>query len=611
MNKNFYNNENFINLVIEYFGDIEKEVAKIPNASIYLIDDKLAILSLKSDEVPNLLKEIKSFIIAELGTLYTLESTSPIEASSATTFHRNPYINLTGTDVIIGMVDTGIDYLNEEFILEDDTSRILSLLDQTIDSEKTPEGMLHGSEYSKEDINSAIELFRKGGDPYTIVPSKDEIGHGTKMASIAGGRGKNRDFIGAAPNCDFIVVKLEQAFKTYSDLFYPQNNVPIYRNTDLLLAVKYLYTQSIKYQKPIVIFIGVGGNIGPHSGDSNLEKYINNISTKRGIIVVNSTGNQGNTDTHTSSKIPGVGLKSVIELNVDKQQKGLILQIYGKKPDKFTLSISSPSGETIKNITVFDSKAGLFGLYYDIKFVYDGTNMEIAYNSPDEFTGDESILIRANNITEGIWKFILTGEYIVYGEYNAWILQRELLAPNTKFLSPTKEITLTEPGTCSNIICTAYYNQNNNALISSSGEGYSRINKIQPIIAAGGINAIATKPGGGSSIVSGGSVAAAITSGCCALLLQWSIIDGNNPTMYAQKLQTYLIRGCKKRPTDNYPNRNLGYGLLDLVGTINSLRLGTLSRFSNNYDYYSYEDNTSTTLYLNDLFIRYPYNNFY
>lgn len=600
MTKSFYNDPTFINLVVEYFGDIVKIIDEIPDASIYLIDDRLAIVSLKEKNLVNLLRKTQPLIFAEIGTLYTLENISPVEASFATSFHRNPYINLTGTDVIIGMIDTGIDYLNDEFMFEDDTTRILYIWDQTIDSDKMPKGMLHGSEYTQNDINEAIKLYRSGGDPYTLVPSKDDIGHGTQMASIAGGRGKNRDFIGAAPNCSFIIVKLEEAFETSTKLFYPENNIPMFKNTDTIFAIKYLYTKAIELQKPLVIYIGIGGNLGPHSGDSNLERYINKISTKRGIVVVTSAGNQGNTDTHTSGKIPGKGLNSVIEVNIDKNQKGLILQIYGKKPDKFTLSISSPSGETIKNITVFDTKYGLFGLYYNVKFVYEGTTMEIAYDSPDELTGDESILIRADNITEGIWKFILTGEYIVYGKYDAWILQRELLAPNTKFLSPTKENTLTEPGTCSNIITTAYYNQNNNALVSSSGEGFTRKNKIQPLITAGGINAIATKPGGGSSIVSGGSVSAAVTAGCCALLLQWSIVNNNNPAMYAQKLQTYLIRGCAKRPNDKYPNKNLGYGILDMVGTINSLRLGNLIRSNKPTEVNDDE------FYINNLFIRKP-----
>lgn len=611
MKQSLYNDPDSINLIVNYFGDIKSIVDNLPGASVYIIDDTLAILSLKEAELENLLEKIQPFILAELGTLYTLENTTPVEASSAINFHRNPYLNLTGTDVIIGMIDTGIDYLNDEFLLEDGSTRILYLWDQTIDTGKIPDNMLHGSEYSKEDINKALSLFREGGDPYTIVPSKDEIGHGTKMASIAGGRGKRRDFIGAAPNCDFIIVKLEEASKNYASLFFPQNNIPMYSNTDIILAVKYLYNQSIRLQKPIVIYIGLGGNLGPHSGESNLEKYINKISTKRGIIVVTSSGNQGNTDTHTSNIIPGTGLDSVIEINVDREQKGLILQIYGTRPDKFTLSITSPSGQSIKNITVFDSKLGLFGLFYKIKFIYEGTTMEVAYDSPDEFTGDESILVRANNITEGIWKFTLTGEYIAYGKYHAWLLQRELLAPNTKFLAPTKETTLTEPGTCTNIICTAHYNQNNNALVSSSGQGYTRNDVIQPIIAAGGIDAIATKPGGGSSLVSGGSVSAAVTAGCCALILQWGIIDGNNPTMYAQKLQTYLIRGAKKRPNDTYPNRNLGFGLLDMTGTINALRLGSLSR---DYSYNREFDKESSlkpedyveSFNINNLFIRIP-----
>lgn len=610
MKKSIYNNPDSINLVVEYFGDIESVVENISDASLYIIDERIAILSLKENKLELLLKEIQPYILAEIGSLYTLENTTPVEASFATNFHRNPYLTLTGTDVIIGFIDTGIDYLNDEFINEDDSSRILYIWDQTIDTGKIPKDLLHGSEYNKEDINIAIKAFREGNDPYNFVPSKDEIGHGTKMASIAAGRGKRRDFIGAAPNCDIIMVKLEESSKGYSDLFYPENNVPMYSSTDIILGVKYLYEKSRELQKPIVVYIGLGGNLGPHSGESNLERYINKISNKRGVIVVSSTGNQGNTDTHTSSIIPGTGTDSVIELNIDKNQKGIVLQIYGKKPDKFTLSIISPSGEIVKNITVFDTKVGLFGLFYKIKFIYEGTSMEIAYDSPDEFTGDESIFIRATKLTEGIWKFVLTGQYIVYGKYDAWILQRELLAPNTKFLTPIKETTLTEPGTSVNIICTAYYDQNNNALVSSSGEGFTRNDKVQPIIAAGGINAIATKPGGGSSIVSGGSVAAAVTAGCCALILQWSIIDGNNPTMYAQKLQTYLIRGAKKRPNDEYPNRNLGYGLLDLAGTINSLRLGSLNRtiYDNlNLDNVQSENLVSSDYFkINNLFIRIP-----
>lgn len=610
MKKSIYNNPDSINLVVEYFGDIESVVEQIADVSVYIIDEIIAILSLKKNKLELLLKEIQPYILAEIGTLYTLENTTPVEASFATNFHRNPYLTLTGTNVILGFIDTGIDYLNDEFINEDDSSRILYIWDQTIDTGKLPKDLLHGSEYTKEEINNAIKAFRESKDPYNIVPSKDEIGHGTKMVSIAAGRGKRRDFIGAAPNCDIIMVKLEESSKGYSDLFYPENNVPMYSSTDIILAVKYLYEKSRELQKPLVVYIGLGGNLGPHSGESNLERYINKISNKRGVIVVSSTGNQGNTDTHTSNIIPGTGNDSIIELNVDKSQKGIVLQIYGKKPDKFTLSIISPSGEVIKNITVFDTKVGLFGLFYKIKFIYEGTSMEIAYDSPDEFTGDESIFIRATNLTEGIWKFVLTGQYIVYGKYDAWILQRELLAPNTKFLTPIKETTLTEPGTSVNIICTAYYDQNNNALVSSSGEGFTRNDKVQPIIAAGGINAIATKPGGGSSIVSGGSVAAAVTAGCCALILQWSIIDGNNPTMYAQKLQTYLIRGAKKRPNDEYPNRNLGYGLLDLAGTINSLRLGSLNR--NIYDTLNL-DNSQTEnsipsdyFKINNLFVRIP-----
>ncbi len=569
--KNFYNDKNYISFVVAYDGDIQKEIDDIKDASIFFIDDNFAILSIKLQNYMETIRSIKSIIYIELNGIYTLGE-SPVEDSKAQIFHINPSLNLRGSGVVVAIVDTGIDYLNNEFMREDETTRILRIWDQTIDSGKTPDGFISGSEYTEEDINKAIQAQKQGQNPYDIVPSKDDYGHGTKMAGIVGARGMNREIVGVAPDCEFIIIKLQEAAKEYVDFYYAKGDKAKYRNTDIIMALKYLYELSFTLNKPMIIYLPLGSNLGDHAGASILERYVDTkISSRNSLFVVTSTGNQGNTDTHTSGKIKNNGDSQIIELNCGREQQGLVLQIYAQRPSKIKLGILSPSGEIFENTNPRKTKHILINDSPTWKFIYEGTRVQVTYDSPDEFTGDEKFVIKMDGVTEGVWRFILTGNNIVDGKYYAWILQRELLAEDTRFLNPSPYTTLTIPGTAKTIINTSYYNQNNGAIVSESGRGYTTKDYIQPIITAGGINAITTKPGGGTITMSGASVAGAILAGCCALILQWAVVDGNDPQMYATKLQAYIIRGARKREGDTYPNRQWGYGILDMQEIFKSL----------------------------------------
>ena len=548
--KNFYNDKNYISFVVAYDGNIKKEIDDINDASIFFIDDNFAILSIKLQNYMETIRSIKSIIYIELNGIYTL-SESPVEDSKAPIFHRNPSLNLRGSGVVVAIVDTGIDYLNNEFMREDETTRILRIWDQTIDSGKTPDGFISGSEYTEEDINKAIQAQKQGQNPYDIVPSKDDYGHGTKMAGIVGARGINREIVGVAPDCEFIIIKLQEASKEYIDFYYAKGDKAKYRNKDIIMALKYLYELSFTLNKPMIIYLPLGSNLGDHAGASILERYVDTkISGRNSLFVVTSTGNQGNTDTHTSGEIKSNGDSQIIELNCGKEQQGLVLQIYAQRPSKIKLGILSPSGERFENTNPRKTKHILINDAPTWKFIYEGTTVQVTYDSPDEFTGDDKFVIKMEGITEGVWRFILTGNNIVDGKYYAWILQRELLAEDTRFLNPSPYTTLTIPGTAKTIINTSYYNQNNGAIVSESGRGYTMKDYIQPIITAGGINAITTKPGGGTITMSGASVAGAILAGCCALIIQWAVVDGNDPQMYATKLQAYIIRGARKREGD-------------------------------------------------------------
>ncbi len=62
---------------------------------------------------------------------YGLLSSEEMTSSGVTRVRRQPGLDLYGTGVIIGFVDTGIDYSHPAFIGSDGRTRILSIWDQT------------------------------------------------------------------------------------------------------------------------------------------------------------------------------------------------------------------------------------------------------------------------------------------------------------------------------------------------------------------------------------------------------------------------------------------------------------------------------------------------
>ncbi|MGG7179122.1 S8 family serine peptidase [Clostridium paraputrificum] len=566
--KQFSNSSERVGILVEYTNR-EKflELNNLPNISSIALNESFGIVYLPVNELGNIREYIKKGVADINPQIFTLNDMSPAEASNALNYHNNPYLSLDGKGVLIGIIDTGIDYLNTEFQKEDDTTRIIRLWDQTIDSGKDIYGIKLGTEYREEDINEAIKLQKSGGDPYTIVPSKDTNGHGTMAAGLAAARGKDPDLVGVAPGCSLAVVKLKEVSNVVLEaagVTTPGSNR--YGVVDILTAIRYLSILSTELKIPLVILFPLGSNNGPHDGLGTLDGSINEFSRQIGSVFVAGTGNEGDTDTHTEGTIEKTGDSSTIELRVGKNQGNLNFEIWVPRPDMFLLSIISPSGEVIDNISPkFKDKT-------NVKFIYEGTSMAINYNLPERTNGDEQIIIRCLNLKEGIWRFRLYGEYVVGGKYWSWLPQRSLLAPDTKFLSPTQNTTLTIPSGANGTISVAYYNQNNNSTVGASGRGYTRDGRVKPDIAAGGINAKIIRTGGGTGVASGSSVATSIVAGVCAMILQWAIIDGNFPVIYAQEVISYIIRGAKMRSGDTYPNPEWGYGTIDVTGIFNAMR---------------------------------------
>ena len=579
-------------LLVEVTGESNlNDVLKIPGVSGVMISSNFAVIITPANKINEISNIVLRIVNIEVSTILTLNTISPLEASGASVFNNNPYLRLNGRGVLVGIIDTGIDYLNKEFQREDDTTRIVRIWDQTIQGDKDIYNLKYGTEYTEDQINQAISLQTSGGDPYSIVPSKDDIGHGTRLAGIIGGRGINPDLKGAAPDCQFVIVKLSRATKVELDAaVIDKTDVPSYTPWSALLALRYIIAVARELKRPVVVFEPLGSNMGSHTGNGIVEQSINNYSAQSGTVVVVPTGNQGNTDTHTEGIIESSGYIKDIEIRVGEKQKNLPIEIWVNKPNRVKLSIVSPSGEVIDNLEAKNTNNER------IKFLYEGTEMIVNFTSPELSTGDSLIFIRAYNLKAGIWKFRLTGQSIVDGKYYAWIPQRELLDSETKFLNSVGYTTLTLSSTSSGAISVAYYNQDDNSVISESGRGYTRYGMIKPDIAAGGFNAIVTNPGGGTAVISGSSVAGAVVAGCCALILQWAVVDKNYPDIYAAQIKSYIISGAKGRPGDVYPNKEWGYGMFDMQGVFDRIRETYSPRSDEDYEEYR----------VNNLFIRMP-----
>jgi hypothetical protein len=552
--------------VIQYEGDIEGEISKRPGGFyVSIINDRFAIVSVPKDVEINISEEaiFKSAVYVIPSEFYTLQDISPIEASQASFLQAQSPLNLTGKGVDVAIVDSGIDYLNEEFMDADGNTRIETIWDQSIISTESNDGngAPFGAIYTKDQINAAIKAKIEGKSPNIIVPSEDEIGHGTNMSGIIGGSGKNPNFRGVAPDCNFVVVKLIRDFSYEAQ--FPDTQVPVFNITVIFAALQFLYEYTLLRNKPMVIYFPLGSTLGNHKGEGFLEEFIDAISSKSGITVVAGTGNQRNVGGHASGtvgKIAGVQAVSagIIELEASPEQKNIWVQIWVDLPNIMSLEIVSPSGESTGVIPII--------LNYTKRhtFIFEKTSVRVNYFFPEETTGDELIRVRFYNLQPGIWRLRLLANYILSGRYDAWLPQRGLTIGNTRFSFPDPFGTVTNPANSNYIVSVAAYNQNNYNLVDYSGMSFleSYIDKID--VAAGGVNAITVAPDNKIAVVNGTSVSAAVVAGVCAMLFQWGIVDGNDPYIYSQTIKAYLARGAISRSGDIIPNPYWGYGILNV-----------------------------------------------
>ncbi len=469
---------------------------------------------------------------------------------------QNPPLALQGSGVIVGFVDTGIDYREDVFRREDGSSRILSIWDQTVQTGEPPEGFAYGTEYRRADIDRALAA----AEPETVVPSTDTNGHGTKMASAAAGSllDQGLTFRGAAPLADIAVVKLKSAKAYLRDYYLIDDRAEAFAENDIMEAVKYLQQMAVAFSRPVVIVIGLGTNMGSHDGTSALDSYLNIVAGRRSRAVVVGGGNEGDREHHYENFMP-----SNVEIRVAGQMKGFCAEIWGSLPDVYAVSIRSPGGEVSP---VIDFRNGMDR---NVSFIFERTRIQVGIVLVEKDAGDPLIFLRFVDPTPGIWTVTLTasargpnGD----GIYHMWLPIEEFLEQSVTFLQPSPDVTLTEPANASQVITISAYDSYTDSWYASSGRGFSRSGGIKPDLAAPGVG-VHTALGE----TDGSCMAAALAAGCVAQFLEWAIVDGNAFAVDSRGTKSFLIQGAERPGDIRYPDKRWGYGRININGTFETL----------------------------------------
>lgn len=495
-----------------------------------------------------------------------------------------PLAGFNGTNVVVGFVDSGIEYQHDDFKNPDGTTRLVSIWDQTAGG-SPPAGYGYGNECTQAQINAGT------------CTETDPQGHGTHVAGTAAGDGSATGngvpqfkYAGAANKASIVMVKTN------------------FTNTGLVDGVNYIFQKAAALGRPAVVNLSLGTNLGPHDGTTDLELALQAL-TGPGRIIVASAGNDASSSTHarlTSVATPDSAKFSVPAYAGSAAIDFLLLDGWYEGSDDVRVTLVSPTGKVFGPVskgTVFNSPASGADPANADGRIY----IENGFASTSN--GDENLYIEVSDQggapkpRNGVWTIRITPISVVStGKVHFWSYSN--LTPTypegTFTLRQTSDETVSAPSTADSVISVAAhvtraswissapgmpgpwgYGEILNSIASFSGSGPRRDGAIKPDLSAPG-SAIAstlstTWAAGGlafgydvrqavddgvHAIQQGTSMAAPMVTGAVAMMLQQDPDMG--PTLARQRLAAGARVDGPVLAAGAVPNKRFGAGKLDL-----------------------------------------------
>lgn len=501
-----------------------------------------------------------------------------------------------GEGVLVGLVDSGIDYTHKDFCLDNlnyDKTRIVSIWDQTLNNTEFIINQNNLYDYGKIFYRNDIE---KSINNNTDIGSKDVLGHGTVVAGIIAGNGEgggagfsSDDLKGIAPYAKIAVVKSEMWTNSVIDAIYHLNVI------------------AEQYKMPLAINLSLGNHSGAHDGSSLFERILTGY-VGEGKTIIASAGNDGDKKIHTYKKFNHLSSHLFLvsanqQLNdVTKFSNTICISFWINENDFYAIKIISPEGEATESI-----QADAYG----IKEFSNGSTAFIdnSFSNPNHPLGDKEIFIliyNNNSIDNKWWLSFQNYQKNGNGDVHGWIAYP--YGGSVVFENDyDPQYTLTIPATSPDVISVGAY-ISNNFWYAQNGNGYEYLNYQhlgniasfsslgptrnslnllfgkdhyeKPEIIAPGVGIISTLSVFSKNniksesifqdrthcISQGTSIAAPHVTGAAALILQ------KHPTYSQIEIKNLLIKNLyKDKNTSDAYNYIWGYGKLNISDTLYDL----------------------------------------
>lgn len=425
------------------------------------------------------------------------------------------------SSVIIGFVDSGIDYSHGDFITAAGKSRIRFIWDQTTNSAcvGAPSGYSYGDEWTQSDIESKI------ADVGYCLTQEDTSGHGSLVASIAAGDGSATNglepagtYAGIAPSAEIIMVKTS------------------YDDSDIIDAIAYIIAKASALGKKAVVNLSLGGQSGPHDGTDAFDAAVGGHAA--GTPVVASMGNEHADNPHALINVLPSGTTTV-GVDLALSPNSVSAEFWHDAGDEYLVNVSldgvSGSTQTAFNSSIGPVNLGGYSVYIDNAIFINPNGDEDIYvkvdKSPSLSTAKVNVqFTRAANGANGRIDGFLW-----------WSTKSQ-----TKFASHSDDaMTIATPATAPNVIAVGSYASKNSwtstigpqsdsavtlgTISSYSNRGPTRDGRVKPDLTApgeyiGGVLSINSDPASNKKIQDGKhrvnqgtSFSAPIVSGLIAL----------------------------------------------------------------------------------------------